>query len=215
MNSEILQHFLDVAASAPPDLSGGYFPTWQKVSVRLQKEIRTIVAEEYFADESRVAEDIEGAFIALVYCSCGICYGRRPTEFTFDVADPSTLKTALHNTGKPRGRLMEKVSQPFKEERLKRRFLAVWRQDVVNIARRRPRFLLQRLARESALIDKLIFMGTERSDFSVKRFLKTARSAARILGIADASMLEDTIVDAATETLLKDFSRTGANGKSQ
>ena len=51
-----LQHFLNTAAATPREQEGRHFRTWQRVSVQLQREIRSLVAERYFA-EGLAAQD--------------------------------------------------------------------------------------------------------------------------------------------------------------
>src|SRR5580700_4932950 len=94
-----LQTFLDLAASAPPERDARHFQTWQRVSVRVQREVRSLAAQNFFAEESRAAADLDRAFTMVVYSCCQPCYGQRPMEFTYDIGELVSVDgSAAHRT---------------------------------------------------------------------------------------------------------------------
>jgi hypothetical protein len=126
-----LQHFLNSAAATPREQEGRHFRTWQRVSVQLQREIRSLVATRYFADEARVTAKLDRAFTIAVYSSCHPCYGERGIRFTYDAGDLSILQTALRSIGRHLQARLADISAAFAGARLKRRFGPVWHLDIL------------------------------------------------------------------------------------
>jgi hypothetical protein len=195
-----LQSFLDAAASAPPERDGRHFRAWQRVSVQVQREVRTLAAQVFFADESRVAADLDRAFTIAVFSACQPCYGRRPMEFTYDIGDLATIPAAMRLIGRGLQGRLAAISTDLEDARLKRRFGPVWYLDILNTVKRKPRIFMELLAREATMINSLIDLGTMRDERTVKRFLKNAGAAARVLGI-DSDALCDLVLRTGLENL--------------
>lgn len=197
---ERLQQFVELAAGAPPERDARHFRTWQKVSVQAQRAVRCLAAETFFADEARVAAGADRAYTMAVYSACQPCYGRRPMEFTYDAGDLSALPSALRLIGRSLQARLAGISEGFEDARLKRRFLPVWHLDILNAAQKKPRTLVELLAREAAAINALIDLGTLRDERAAKRFRRTCAGSARVLGVESAA-LEDALLRAGLQNL--------------
>jgi hypothetical protein len=196
-----LQSFLDLAAGTPVERDARHFRTWQRVSVHVQREVRALAAQTFFAQEWRAAVNLDRAFTMVVYSSCHPCYGRRPMDFTYDICELATLSTPLRLIGRNMYARLAQISQGFQgDSHLKRRFLPVWHVDILHAVKRKPRTLIELLAREATMTGALIDFGTRRDARSEKRFLKTAVRAARVLGI-DSATLQDAVLRTAIENL--------------
>ena len=201
-----LQTFLDLAARTPPERDGCHFRTWQKVSVQAQREVRSFVARDFFADEARVAaglnRGLKRAFLIVVYSSCQPCYGRPQMDFTYDMSDIGWMTNALRFIGRPLQLRLAEISAGFRtNERLKRRFAPVWHVDILNAVKKRPQALMELLAREAAMINSLIELGTRRNARAQNKLLKTTVCAARVLGV-DSDALLDQILRTGAENLV-------------
>jgi hypothetical protein len=196
-----LQNFLDLAAGAPTESDGRYFRTWQRVSVQLQREVRALGAQNFFAEEWRAAINLDRAFTIVVYSCCHPCYGRRPMEFTYDIGDLVTLSTVLRLIGRSMQARLARISAGISDPRLKRRFLPVWHLDILKGVETKPRTLIEILAREAAMINSLIDLGTMRTSRMAKRFVNNTTSAARILGV-DSGALQDLVLRTGAEYLI-------------
>lgn len=196
-----LQTFLDSAAATPPERDARYFRTWQRVSVQVQRAVRTLAARNFFADEWRAAVNLDHAFTVVVYSSCQPCYGRRPAEFAYDICDLATLSTPLRLIGRNMQARLAQISQGFHgDPRLKRRFLPVWHADILRAVKQKPRTLIEMLAREASMTAALIDLGTRRDARAEKQFLKAVSRTARILGL-DSTALQDVMLQTAVENL--------------
>jgi len=196
-----IQIFLDRTADAPPERDARHFRTWQRVAVQVQRDVRSLAAQTFFASESRVADDLDRAFTMVVYSSCQPCYGQRPMEFTYDMGDPAALAAALRLIGRSLQARLAQISARFPSDaRLKRRFARIWHVDILNTVKRKPRTLIELLAREATMINALIDLGTRRDERTVKRFVKSTWSAARVLGV-DSDALQDLVLRTSVENL--------------
>jgi hypothetical protein len=196
-----LQTFLDMTAGTPPERDARHFRTWQRVSVQVQREVRTLVAETFFADESRVAKDLDRAFTIAVFSACKPCFGRRSMDFTYDAGDLATIPIATRLIGRGLQGRLARISGRLQYLPLRRRFAPVWHADILNAVKRKPRTLLEFLAREASMIDALIGLGAARDERTVKRFLKIAAAAARVLGV-DSDALLDLVLRTGIENLV-------------
>jgi hypothetical protein len=196
-----LQNFLDLAAVAPAESDGRHFRTWQRVSVQLQREVRSLAAQNFFAEEWRAAINLDRAFTIVVYSCCQPCYGRRPMEFTYDIGDLVTLSTVLRLIGRSMQARLAHISTGISDPRLKRRFLPVWHLDILKAVKTKPRTLIEILAREATMINSLIDLGTMRTPRMARRFAKNTASAARMLGV-DSGVLQDLVLRTGAEYLI-------------
>jgi hypothetical protein len=191
-------------AATPAETNQQYFRTWQRVSVHLQKQLRPWVSEWYFRDISR-AEDRDSGYPTVLYAACRPCYGRRPADFTYDVADPSTLPAAWRTIGRSlRIELARVVLQieAVAPAPLVRRYAPVWHQDILLAVQKRPRRLISLLACEAAVINALIDWGTIRTVGAEKRFAKTLATAARAYELADPAGLRSKVLQETERVLL-------------
>ena len=196
-----LQNFLDLAAGAPPEKDFRHFRIWQRVSVHVQREVRSFASRNFFADERRAVRDMNRAYTIVVYSSCQPCYGRRPMEFTYDIGDIIRLRTVLRLIGRGMQTRLKQISAGIQSDpRLKRRFLPVWYLDILKAAKNKPRTLIEMLAREAAMINALINLGTAYSPRAEKLFVKNTASMARILRV-DSKTLQDLVLRAGAENL--------------
>jgi hypothetical protein len=199
---DLLQNYLDLAAGAPPERDGRHFRTWQRVSVQVQREVRSLTAENFFGQDWRSVLDLERAYTIVVYSSCQPCYGRRPMDFTYDIDDLVTLSTVLRLIGRSMQTRLAQISAGIESDAiLKRRFLPVWHMDILQAVKTKPRTLIEILAREAIMINALIELGTMRNQRTTKRFVKSTESAARLLGL-DSSVLQDLVLRTGAEYLI-------------
>lgn len=195
-----LQNFLHLAVDTPAERNGRYFRAWQKVSVRTQRKVRSLVAQNFFSQEQRVLADTDLAYTFAVYASCQPCYGRRPAEFTYDINDVVALNLPLRLIGRSMKVHLAEIAASISDPRLKRRFQPVWHVDIVKAVRKQPRTLIEMLARESTMISSLIDLGTVRTERAEKRFAKHVESASRVLGL-ETNILYDAVLRAGAEYL--------------
>jgi hypothetical protein len=187
----------------PKETDPHYFRVWQGVSLALQRRLRTWVPEAYFRKDITRYEDREAAYPWVVYEACRVCHGRPRTEFTYDIADPTTLPAALQGVGRAMQTALSRIEKQLYEAGrppLARRYAPVWHQDILNAVRKKPRKLVRFLACESAMINALIDWGTVHSAGAEKRFLKTVNSAARVYGV-DAAQLRATVLEETARVL--------------
>jgi hypothetical protein len=196
-----LQHYLDVAANAPPERDGRHFRAWQRVSVQAQREVRSLVAQSFFADEARVESNLDHAFSVAVYSACQPCYGRRPMEFTYDLGDLASITEALRLIGRGLQVRLTQISAGLDDPKLRRRLGPVWHLDILNVVKRKPRTLLEFLAREAMMVNALIELGTMRDKRTAKRFVKSTWAAARVLGVPSEA-LQDLVLRTGIENLV-------------
>ncbi|MGD1093363.1 MAG: hypothetical protein ABSB35_15405 [Bryobacteraceae bacterium] len=191
-------------AATPAETDQQYFRTWQRLSVHLQKEIRPWVSERYFRDIART-EDRDSGYPTVLYAACRPCYGRRPADFTYDVADPSTLPAAWRTIGRALRIELARVVQQIDgvaPPPLVRRYAPVWHQDILLAVQKKPRRLISLLACEAALINTLIDWGTIRTAGAEKRFAKTLATAARAFELADPAELRIKVLKETERALL-------------
>jgi hypothetical protein len=196
-----IQSFLDVATGTPLERDGRHFRTWQRVSVQVQREVRSLAAQIFFGEPWRAAVNLDRAFTMVVYSSCQPCYGHRPMDFTYDICELAMLSTPLRMIGRNMQARLVQISKRFAgDTRLKRRFLPVWHVDILQSVKSKPRTLIEMLAREASMTAALIDFGTRRDARSGRRFTKTVERAARVLGISSAA-LQDAVLQTAIENL--------------
>ena len=165
-----------ILQNAPRERHPRYFRTWQRVSLALQRALRKWIPERYFLD-SRRFEDRDAAYPMLVYAACRLCYGRPRTEFTYDVADPRAVSSAMHNIGSTLKLVLELVEKRLRDEdknELGRRYSVIWRQDILREVKKKPKMLITLLATEANVIDAVIDFGTSGDPRRFSRFSKAA-----------------------------------------
>src|ERR1700736_2328392 len=132
-----MQKFLAEAAVTPVEEDVHYFRAWQQVAVALQKRMRADVSANCFRDLDQ-CEDRDAAFPLVVYAAGRPCYGRPPSDFTFDVADSATLPAACRMIGGSiqfqLGRIESRLRAAGRIE-LGRRYAPVWHMDVLRTVR--------------------------------------------------------------------------------
>lgn len=163
---------------APGERDPEYFPRWQKVSLALQRWLRDQIAEEYFSDPARL-EDRVDCYPMIVYQACRPFFGRPRTEFTYDLRDFPWCKETLAASWKLTGRGIQRVMgglearlRALGNEQLARRFSPVWFEDVLVAVQRRPKLYADLLAREAAVINAVIDLGTQPNVDSINRSSK-------------------------------------------
>jgi hypothetical protein len=199
----------DPAWMTPPRESGPlYFPAWRGVSVALQRSLRAWISAEYFNGLSQY-QDRDSAYPMLVYSITRLWYGRPRTEFTYDLSGDhpdcrGTLTTAwkmIGNTLQAKMKHIESLLSDAGMDALSRRYAPVWHQDVMAAVRMKPRRYVALLAGESALINAVIGMGTERNAAAVNRFAKTANQSLRNVYGMDLRRLAVSVLHETTRVL--------------
>ena len=84
---------------APTERDPRYAPTWKRVSITLQKFLRSWAPSLYFGELSHY-EDRDEGYAYVVYQSCRLCRVTK-TEFAYDIADPDILAKAVNMIGRP------------------------------------------------------------------------------------------------------------------
>jgi hypothetical protein len=186
--------------SEPPERDPLYFRTWQRVSVALQKSLRSWIPKWYFDDLQRF-EDRDSAHQFLVYAACRPCFGRPRTEFTYDLADVAVLDSALYNVGRSLQTVLRAVEIRLSEAgmpELGRRYSPVWNQDIQRAVKRNPKRLIGLLAAEAKVVNAVIDLGTTGD---AARFDRIARAALRSIAGDDMRQLAYRAVDEAVRLL--------------
>jgi hypothetical protein len=193
--------------NSPGELHLSYFPVWQRVSLALQRSLRSWTAEAWFRDISRY-EDRDTAYTMLVYEAARLCYGRPRTEFTYDLRDypdcRATLVQALKMTGRSLQAVLARTERRLYDAGmpvLARRYSPVWYQDVLVAVRKKPKKFVELLAGESAVINSLIELGTGRSVTSINSFARTANQALRKVYGMDLRELGVRVLEETTRLL--------------
>ncbi len=189
--------------NAPEETDPRYFQTWQRVSLALQKGLRTWIPAAYFREDVARYEDRDTSYQLVVYEACRTFHGRPRTEFTYDVADPGTLPAALRTIGQAMRTVLDPIGPRLYEAgrpELARRYAPVWHQDILRAVRKKPKRLIRLLASESALIDAAIDWGTMRNAAAEKRFLKVLTSLARVQG-TDVQELREHVLNCVENVL--------------
>lgn len=198
---------------APADRDPRYFRAWQDVSLALQSFLRHSIAEEYFRDVQRY-EHREAAYPVLVYGVSRLFYGRAPAEFTYDLRDypenQDTLITSWKMTGQGLQRALAEVEQRLYRAgmpALARRYAPLWYEDVMVAVRKKPGAYVDLLAKESAFINAVIDLGTQRSVAAVSRFARMANRSLRGVCGMDLRKLGLAALEEATQVLEPDQAR--------
>jgi hypothetical protein len=172
--------------TAPHESNPHYFRTWQHVSVALQRGLRQWVPEFYFRDLRRL-EDRDAGYAMVIYSACRLFYGRPRTEFTYDIADDTTLPAAVRAIGCGTERTLAALTARLEAagcHEMGRQYSPVWYQDVLAAVKKRPHGLIALLAREAKVIDAVIDFATQRGVAAAQRFARRSSSALRnLLGV--------------------------------
>ena len=159
----------------------------------------------------------------IVYQACRPYFGRPRTEFTYDLRDFPWCKDTLASSWKLTGRGLQRVMGGLEErlraqgnEALARRYSPVWFEDVLVAVQRRPKLYADLLAREAAVINAVIDLGTQPKVDSVNRSAKIVNQQLRkVHGPKDAMDLRWLgygVFEEASRVLAEQASRQGEDG---
>ncbi len=201
--------------NAPTERDPGYFRTWQGVSLALQRWLRDQVADAYFADLANF-ENRQNAFPVIVYQASRLCHGRPRTEFTYDLRDYPECHTTLISSWKLTGRAIQAVLRRMELRlseagmtELAHRYAPVWHQDVLVAVKQKPKAYVDLLMAESAVINAVIDLGTERSVGAANRFGKTIHLNLRKMHGMDLRGLGVAVLAEATRVLSQSLASGG------
>jgi hypothetical protein len=193
--------------NAPTERDPGYFQTWQRVSLALQRWLRDQVADTYFQDLARF-ENRQAAYPMIVYQASRLCHGRPRTEFTYDLRDYPECRTTLVMSWKLTGRAIQAVLRRIEQRlndagmtELAHRYAPVWHQDVLVAVQKKPKPYVDLLMAESAVINAAIDLGTGRSIEAANRFGKTVHLNLRKIYGMDLQGLGVGALEEATRAL--------------
>jgi hypothetical protein len=206
----------------PAERDPAYFPTWQRVSMALQRWLRDHIAEAYFRDPAHF-EDRADCYPMIVYQACRPFFGRPRTEFTYDLRDfpwcEDTLASSWKLTGRGLQRVMTGIETRLRglgQEQLARRYSPVWFEDVLVAVQRKPKLYADLLAREAAIINAVIDLGTQPKVDSVNRSAKIINQQLRKVhgpkNAMDMRSLGIGVFEEATRALAQQ-STSGSNGE--
>jgi hypothetical protein len=188
MDTLTISRTLETWASAPKETDPGYFRLWQRAAVELQRALRQWIPELYFENPRRF-EDRDAAYSVIVYAASRPCYGRPTTEFTYDLADPATLPSAMRSIGHATRRVLAPLEQRLRDSGrpdLAIRYAPVWYQDILRAVQKKPKMLIGLLAAEARMVDAVIDLG---ATGNVTRFERAATLALRSVGGVDMRSL--------------------------
>ena len=198
--------FLSGAAQGTPvERDPEFFHTWQRVSLALQKLLRTRIPELAYRDLARY-DDRDAAHPMVIYEASRLFYGRPRTEFTFDVADEITLDVALRMIGHATQVVLARIEKRLDDagnRALARRYSPMWHLDVLADVRKKPKRLLARFAAESRVIDALIDLGSVRTPETAHRFTQIAGAALRNVCDIDMRELGPSVLEEAAASLAR------------
>jgi hypothetical protein len=86
------------------------------------------------------------------------------------------------------------------DPKMVRRYAPVWHQDILVAVQRKPKRLVELLAREAAVVNSVIDLGTMRDERSGKRFSRFLAAASRSFDV-DATALREKLLGEATQVL--------------
>jgi hypothetical protein len=194
-------------ASTPSERHPDYFGVWQRVSLALQRWLREAVSEEYFRDLARY-EDRDSAYPMIVYRASRRFHGRPRTQFTYDLDDYPECQTTVAAAWKMIGHSMQAVLERIERRlheagraEIAHRYAPLWHQDILNAVRKKPKRFVELLTAESAMIDAVIELGTQRSVESANRFARTAALNLRSAHGLDMRTLSVGVLEEATQAL--------------
>jgi hypothetical protein len=197
--------------NTPGERDPGYFAAWQRVSVALQRWLRARVLDTYLEDVRRL-EDRRTAFAMIVYSATRVFPGRPRTEFTYDVRDypwcMGTLEAAWKLSGRGIQRALAQCEHKLRQAglgSLANRYAPALHEDVLEAVRGRSKSYADLLARESAVINAVIDLGTLRTVDAVNRCGRVlGRSLRRMHGV-DMSALAPAVLEEASRALAGQF----------
>ncbi|MGH9592512.1 MAG: hypothetical protein ACRD5L_05430, partial [Bryobacteraceae bacterium] len=194
-------------ANTPSERHSAYFSVWQRVSLALQRWLRRSVTEEYFRDLARY-QDRDSAYPMIVYQASRRFHGRPRTQFTYDLDDYPGCQTTVAASWKMIGHsiqaVLERIEKRLREAgraEIAHRYGPVWHQDVLNAVRKKPKRFVELLTAESAVIDAVIELGTQRSVESANRFARAATLNLRNVHGLDMRALSAGVLEEATRAL--------------
>jgi hypothetical protein len=194
-------------ANTPSERHPDYFAVWQHVSLALQRWLKEGVSEEYFRELARY-EDRDSAYPMIVYQASRRFHGRPRTQFTYDLDDypecQTTVAAAWKMIGQSIQTVLERIERRLREAGradIAHRYAPVWHQDILNAVRKKPRRFVELLTAESAVIDAVIELGTQRSVESANRFAKTSTMSLRTVHGLDMRGLGVGVLEEATRAL--------------
>jgi hypothetical protein len=203
-------------ASLPGERDPEYFRTWQRVSIALQKNFRQRASEMYFRDPAKF-QNLEPAYMMIVFSACRPYYGHPRHDFTYDVADPRTFHAVWRSLGNALRGALAPVERRLREAgdlELAHRYAAVWHQDILVSVKKRPRPFIRMIALEARLVDAVIDLGTRRGACAALRFQRIAGNTLRNFYGEDMTDLIPALLEEATRILADggraDFNPRGA-----
>jgi hypothetical protein len=193
--------------NTPAERHAAYFGVWQRVSLALQRWLRERVGDEYFRDLARY-EDRDSAYPMIVYQASRRFHGRPRTEFTYDLEDfpecQATVASAWKMIGQSMQTVLERIEKRLYEAGradIAHRYAPVWHQDILNAVRKKPKRLVELLSAESAVINAVIELGTQRSVDAANRFARAVTMNLRNVHGLDMRGLSIGVLEEATRAL--------------
>ncbi len=143
----------------------------------------------------------------VIYAACRVFFGQSRTDFTWDAADLSAMNGVMRSIGTPTQRALAGIEKRLREEgraELSRRYLPVWYQDILLEVKKRPKALLDLIAREARVIDAVIDLGTRRDEAAARRLSRSANAALRNMHGVDMTDLIPRVLNEVTMSLSAD-----------
>jgi hypothetical protein len=194
-------------ANTPSERHPSYFGVWQRVSVALQHWFKQTISAEYFQDLDR-CQDRDSAYPMIVYQASRMFHGRPRTEFTYDLRDFPECQTTVAASWKMIGRSLQTVLQVLEKRldeaghtQIAHRYSPVWHQDILKAVQKKPKRFVELLGAESAMINAVIELGTQRSVESANRFARTVNLNLRSVHGLDMRALAVGALEEATRVL--------------
>lgn len=192
---------------APKPAHATYFPVWQKVSIALQRSLKRSLAGAYLSDPERCADRKTGYPVA-AYRTSRACYGRPKTEFTYDLRDYPECKTTLTAAFKLTGRGTQAFLAELEAQLIAaghpdvaRWYAPVWYEDILVAARRKPKIFVDLLAKESAIVNAIIDLGSDPTVATINRTSRIVNANLRsVLGL-DLRRMGAALFDEAVRVL--------------
>ncbi len=198
--------------NTPGERDAAYFPTWQRVSLALQRWLREQAPARYFADMARFA-DRKTAYPMIVYQASRPFPGRPRTEFTYDLRDYPWCRDTLEASWRLCGRSVQRFLAVCEgrlyeagELQLAHRYAPVWHEDILVAVQRKSKAYADLLARESEIINAVVDLGTLRTVEAINRFARIAgRSLRKMHNKVDMRALAPGLLEVATAALSEEL----------
>ena len=147
----------------PGERQAAFFPVYARLSVALQRALRTWVPYIYFTDFSRY-EDLEAAYPLVVYQASRPCPGAPKFDFTYDVLSPPSMATFFRVAGWQLPKVLARIEQVLLatgNEGTAQLYSPMLSKKILASVQRRPKLLHSLVAGDALFMNALVNFGCQ------------------------------------------------------